>query len=95
MDFIEVISQLSGEVIGTERVCESVMGRCGEHVLASGELLNGAETLKLRCINDARMRGGNQNVPVNLIPNNAVSTFHNELPSNRFFIALLGNEVNL
>ena len=95
MDFVEVIGQLAGEVVGTKRVSEPVVGGCGEDVLTGGKLLNGTEPLKFWRINDGRMRGRNQNVPVNLVPNDAVSTFHDELPSNRFFIALLGNEVNL
>ena len=95
MDFIEVGGQPPGEVVSTKRVGESVVGRRREYVLTGRKLLNGTEPLEFRRINDGRMRGRNQNVPVNLVPNDAVSTFHDGLPSNRFFIALLGNEVNL
>ena len=95
MDFVEVVGQLAGEVVGTKRMSESVVSCRREHILTGRKLLNGTEPLKFGRINDGRMRGRNQNVPVNLVPNDAVSTFHDELPSNRFFIALLGNEVNL
>ena len=61
-----------------------------EHVFAGRQLLNGAQALELRRVNDGCMRGGDQDVPVNLVANDAVSTLHGVLPSSRFFIALLG-----
>ena len=95
VDFVEVGGQLAGEMIGTQRVSESIVRRSREHVLTGRELLNGTKALEFWRVNDGCMRGRDQNIPVNFVPNDAVTTLHDGQPSNRFFIALLGNEVNL
>ena len=95
VNIVEVGGQLAGEVIGAQRVSKSVVGRSREHVLAGRKLLNGPQALKSRRVNDGRMRGRDQNVPVNLVPNDAVSTLHDGQASNRFFIALLGNKASV
>ena len=69
---------------------ETVVGGCRKNVLAGGELLDGTKALKLWRIDDGRMGCRNQDVAMDFIANDPVSTVQIDLASNRFFIALLG-----
>ena len=92
MHLVQVVSQHTGQVVSTQRVSKPVVGGCREDVLAGGELLNRPEALKFRCINDGGMRCGDEDVPVNFVPNHAVPTLHACVSPRPLFIALLGNQ---
>jgi hypothetical protein len=95
VNVVEVRSQTSCEMVSTQRVSKSIVGGRRKDVLARGELLNCSQTLELGRVDDGGVSSGNQDVPVNLVANHAVSTLHDGLPSSRFFIALLGNTASV
>ena len=69
MDFVEMGSQLTGQMVGAQRVSETVVRGRREHILAGRELLDGPQPLKFGRVNDAGMGRRHQNVTMNFIAN--------------------------
>ncbi len=94
MDLVEVGGQFASQMVGAQRVSESVVRGRREHILAGRELLDGPQPLKFGRVNDAGMGRRYQNVTMNFIANHTVPEVHDGLRSSRFFIALLGRRRN-
>ena len=73
-------------------VGEPGVRRSRENILAGGQLLDGSKALEFGGVNDGCVGSRDQNIPVNLVANDAVPTVHDTLPASQAFIALLGNQ---
>ena len=92
MNFLEVGCEPACQVVCAKGMGEPVMRRSRENILAGGQLLDGSKALEFGRINDGCVGSRDQNIPVNLVANDAVPTVHDTLPASQAFIALLGNQ---
>jgi hypothetical protein len=89
MNFVDMVGERSSEMVGSQGMSEAVVGGSGEDILACRELLNGAQALEFRRVDDGGMSGRNQYVAMDFIPDDPVPAVHGDAPLNCLFIALL------